>query len=144
MIRVSNIRNADTVNYDEVWVIMRSAKYASTGYRHVPQLSPSSFLFQKYLMMRDMGVWDIENFKGFYVPTFLREMHRSDARYFLNCLWYLDSKGKNIQVCCSCVQEEVCHRSIVGGVLEGIGCNVVYDSGNSYKFYYDSYKEVIL
>ena len=48
MVTVTDIRNVNYAAYDEVWAIVRSLKNPGRM-KHVPELSPSWNLFQRYI-----------------------------------------------------------------------------------------------
>lgn len=128
--------------YDEVWLIVRSLKsipyVPNTQVFHVPALSPSPELFQGYLTRRDIGTWNGDMFERWYVPQFLKEMHGEVQRASLNNLYY-KAQSKHILLACFCPDEKLCHRSIVCGLLQGVG---VITSADDYSRYYKMYKEV--
>lgn len=142
MVTFSNVRNANPAEYDACWIIMRSDKYMRPGTLHVPQLSPNWDLFNLYMQLKKAGVWDRDAFEGTYVPRFLKQLKLDPAKSYLNKLFYWSREGKNIQCCCSCDEEDMCHRSIVGGVLEGVGCAVQYEVGSSYLQYSKQFKDL--
>jgi len=141
MIAIRNIRDVNKEKFDQVWLIVRSAKTVPDGMRHVSELSPSWDLFAKYRQLKKDGHWDAQTFQAIYVPQFLREMHALDARRRLNELWVLDRQGKRIALCCYCPDERLCHRSIVVGLLSGVGCGITTLTGRNYKGYYEQYCE---
>ena len=49
MITITNIKDADPKEYDEIWAVVRSLKNKADYMKHVPELSPSWNLFKKYL-----------------------------------------------------------------------------------------------
>lgn len=127
-------------NYDEVWLIVRSLKTTPQGDNiyHVPQLSPNWDLFKEYLSWSKAGIWNDKCFMERYVPRFLEQMKSQEAKDMLNVL-YFKAKTKNILLVCFCPNETMCHRSIVFGLLQGVGAET---NGNNYSHYYDMYKEV--
>ena len=128
--------------YDEIWIIVRSLKSTpyipNTHVYHVPVLSPSSDLFHKYLYWKDNGEWNEDTFQNKYVPQFLCEMHSQEAKNILNDLFY-KSKNKHILLVCFCPNETLCHRSIICGLLQGVGCET---SADNYSHYYTIYKNL--
>ncbi|MCM1215076.1 MAG: DUF488 domain-containing protein [Lachnospiraceae bacterium] len=140
MIQILHVNDLNPSVCHEAWVVMRTRKYMKPGYYHVPELSPSWDLFSTYQQLYKSGRWNREVFDSIYLPRFLEEMKTKEARSYLNYLWKQDKAGVIVQIGCSCQDETMCHRSIVGGLLEGVGANVCYTTGNSYKHYYDMYK----
>ena len=150
MITLGSFKDIDPQEYDEIWLIVRSLKDRSilTRYnnvRHVPELSPSSELFAKYLEWKRSGAWDQFRFENGYVPTFLVEMCHPIPRDYLNELYLKDKAGKKILLVCFCPDEYMCHRSIVGGLLQGVGTPVVSTVAPffvDYSKYYTLYKSI--
>ena len=123
MITLTDIRNINYADYDEVWAIVRSLKYPGKM-KHVPELSPSWNLFKKYLGLRDAGKWNAAAFQDVYVPTFLQEIRNTVARRTLAELMELDRQGKRVCLACFCPDETLCHRSIVAGILQHSGITI--------------------
>lgn len=143
MIHVTNIRTVDTALYDETWAIVRSLKNPSARYKQVPELSPSMELFSLYREMVKQLQWGPDAFKDIYVPRFLKEIQDSEeAHDALNKLVVEDRAGRNIALVCFCTSERLCHRSIIAGLLQGVGCNVQTDTGADYSRYYRMYKQI--
>lgn len=127
---------------DEVHLIVRSPREIK-GVRWTPVLSPSKALFWDYRKWEKQGQWNAECFAQRYAPRFLREMaDSSEARAMLNELWKKDRAGKKIALLCFCGIESLCHRSIVGGLLKGAGCEVktLRGDGSEYVKYYEQFK----
>lgn len=129
MIHISNIQNQNlgcSDVADEVWAIVRSGKRVPFWMQHIPELSPSWELFKQYLTWRDCGHWNKETFEQKYVPRFLSEF-KDGGEQVLNTLVELkrlDDAGKHVYLVCFCQDESLCHRSIVAGILQGLGFNV--------------------
>lgn len=141
MIVVKRISDVNYAEHDEVWAIVRSLKHQNRMITQVSELSPSSELFQTYLSLKDEGKWNKDAFQKIYVPQFLHEMHSKEAKMYLRELCNLDAEGKNICIVCFCPDEELCHRSIVAGLLQGAGCNV--SISKDYSFYFDQWKTMM-
>ena len=140
MIKIGSFKDINNT-YDEVWIIVRSLKAGipKTGNcYHVPVLSPSWDLFKDYRDWANTGTWDKECFKKQYVPRFLKEMKSAEAKQALNNLYFKDKAGKNILLVCFCTDETMCHRSIIIGLLQGVGANT---NENDYRHFYKIYKE---
>lgn len=136
MVTITVMSNVDHSKYDEVWAIVRSLKYANQKIRHVPELSPSWALFKKYLSLREAGKWNDETFHNIYVPWFLKEMRGKKQQNLLNELF---NTKKHICLVCFCPEEELCHRSIIGGMLQGAGL-MVNGLSKDYGYYFDWWK----
>lgn len=137
MVTVTVMSKVDYSIYDEVWAIVRSLKYANQKIKHVPELSPSWSLFKKYLAMRNAGEWNNETFQAVYVPWFLNEMRGKVQQKLMNDLF---NTKKHICLVCFCTEEELCHRSIIGGMLQGAGLDV-RGLEKDYSYYFDWYKK---
>lgn len=137
MIRLGTIRD-EIPGYGK-WLIVRSLKNQVEGALHVPVLSPSTHLFRAYLSAKAAGQFTEKWFQDTYVPWFLKDMiHSQEAVALLDQL-YRDSFTKNILLCCFCANENLCHRSIVGGMLKGAGAKVECD--DSYVRYWQLFQE---
>ena len=142
MITIEQIKNVGRGQYDEVWAIVRFFKGNSEWIKHVPQLSPSHRLWTTFHKLRISGKWNLDSFTRVYLPEFLGEMQEGTARGKLNELYAMDRDGKRIALVCFCTDEELCHRSVIAGLLQGAGCKVVVPSGNDYSRYYELYKKM--
>jgi len=159
-IRIANLNDMKVlqqfgIHLDEIYFIVRSLKnpdmplYNGQMYIHLPELSPSRDLFYSYLRLRNAGQWNKNTFFTQYAPTFLKQMHETVPRAWLNRLFKDVTKhGKDIALVCFCKDEELCHRSIVGGLLQGAclanskDVKLMNMTGNieQYSFYYDMYR----
>lgn len=136
--------------YDEIWIIVRLLKSTpyipNTQVYHVPVLSPSPDLFNKYLVWRDNGEWNEDTFQNKYVPQFLCEMHNDEVQQALRTL-IEHGKQNKILLVCYCKDEAICHRSIIMGLIQGI-CNtcdkqlksfILSEFENDYSKYYEQF-----
>ena len=145
MISFGSVRDVNEMEFDEVWYIVRSLKInlKESNAHWVPELSPSRELFYKYLDASKAGVYDNKWFSENYVPQFLHEMRNADSMRKLNELYKL-GKSKNILCVCFCEDENLCHRSIVSGLLQGaysaMDDAVFVESSIDRSFYYEMYK----
>jgi len=146
MIHITSIKSVNPKNYDEVWAITRSNKIPPYCI-NIPQLSPDWNLFNLVSYYKKQGFWCKFVFSYKYVPTFITNLIKSkESLEYLIKLIDLDKSNKSIALVCFCDDESMCHRSIIGGILEGLGCRVRYDRGKSYINYYNiykTYKEII-
>lgn len=166
---IGNMKSLN-MHYDELWFAMRSMDWfykkkikSSFGMtiateinkknyqllmqpnvHIVDDLAPSRELYTFYLSCKDRGTWGHETFYMDYVPKFIHEMsYQEDSRDKLNELYRLDKQGKTVLLVCACQEENVCHRSILAGLLHGAGCNVISSFGtdiSKYDVYYEMYK----
>ena len=111
----------------------------------ISDLAPSQDLFTWYMLQRNKGQWNQEAFDKTYVPAFIRDLStQQDSKDRLNQLWYEDKNGKTILLVCACQEENMCHRSIIAGVLHGVGVNVTSTFGTDiscYDKYYQMYRD---
>lgn len=142
MIAVKRIRDVKYEDYDEVWAVVRSMKNPSPKMKQVQALSPQLDLFFEYRRLAVAGQWNRESFQNIYVPKFLEGMVNSTegAADKLNELWQKDKAGLRICLACFCTDEDMCHRSILAGLLQGAGCSVVTETGKDYSGYYAAYR----
>jgi uncharacterized protein YeaO (DUF488 family) len=96
---------------------------------HLPELSPSDEL------TNEQNNWLLtteeihEEFTSDYRQKFLAEIeNNSEAKKTINNLIKLDKEGKNIVLLCYCVPEKMCHRYIIGEILQNNGANVLFES----------------
>ena len=141
MIDVRNIREVKYDDYDEVWACVRSLKNPelASKVKQVAELSPSQYLFHLYLETKRARSFNQKWFNEVYVPQFLKEMHYPEAKQKLNELFVADRAGKRICICCFCEEEELCHRSILAGLVQGCGCNVT-GVKHDYSAYFLEYR----
>ena len=143
MIKITNIRNIGNYeNYDEIWAIVRSLKSKSNKLIQAPELAPSSRLLGTCLGLKDNEELTEQTFQSEYVPRFLKEMNNPIAREKLAYLWQADKSGKKICLVCFCTKESICHRSIIAGILQGSGANVICDTDTDYSHYWTKYQDL--
>ena len=136
MIYIGNMREVRKGAFDQTWAIVRSFKSSSNWMTQVQTLSPSWDLFGKYQDLKKQGRWNNDTFKSIYVPQFLNEMKAQAARDKLNELYAAANSQQRIALVCFCPDERLCHRSIVAGLLQGVGADVRIKSGANYADYY--------
>lgn len=122
----------------ETWFVVRSLKslggtlpkVGNAISYWVHQLSPSDGLFSTYWNMKKQGTWNHDTFMNIYVPQFLEEMKLDLAKTLLNTLYHsVVDESKTIALVCFCNDEAECHRSILAGLLQGVGIEVVNEHG---------------
>lgn len=142
MITITNVRNFKKESYDEVWAVVRSMKKPIPGItKQVTELSPSWSLFGEYRSLQSVGNWNIRTFQKLYVPKFLREMHRPEAEAALKELVEKSNAGKHIALICYCSRQELCHTSILAGILTWV--TEVKGMKKDYSDYGKAYMAVI-
>ena len=104
-----------------------------------PVLAPSASLFSRYA--KNQKTFDKTDFNSWYAPQFMKDAVNDDS--FLPELNELKelSFQKNIALVCYCTNEneDKCHRSIVGGILKGLGADI--DCSDEYLKYYTQFVE---
>lgn len=125
-------------SFDENLMIVRSPDEIPPFAKHVPLLSPSPELFSKYKRALACNLFNKQWFDDIYVPEFIDDLSKNDKAVSL--LKYLCDYGKNkdIFLCCYCENETICHRSIIAGILIGMGAKIKTD--DSYIKYYEQFK----
>lgn len=141
MIGIKNIRNVKLEEWDEVWAIVQSMKNSHPNIRQVKELAPTKSLFFMYCNMAKANTWNRQAFDEIYVPQFIHDFITNKTQTFLlmNQLYQIDKANKRICLLCFCTDETMCHRSIIAGLLQGVGCNVQTETGNDYTKYYNHY-----
>lgn len=144
MIFVGNIRELRPGMFDSAYAIMRFYKPSGTGWiQHLPVLSPDVALFRTFRQLQAEGKWNEAAFQNIYVPRFLKQMASDPAAvHALNDLFLRSKYGERIGLCCTCVNENACHRSIIAGMLQGAGAEVRLASGADFSAYFGQYKTV--
>lgn len=135
MIRCTNIKRWHKADYDNTFLIVRSTaslEKANSSLlkdsEHVPALSPSRDLFWSYLGWKEHNQWNQDTFDNVYKPVFIDQINNDpEAKEWLDKIEQLDKDGKNVALLCFCVNENLCHRIIIGEMLQQRGCNVIFD-----------------
>lgn len=141
MIKVSKSSNVEYDNYDEIWWIVRKLNGPLINEKHVSELSPSPELFEKYRQVHHKGMFNDDYFQNVYVPRFLKELSVNKKVLKLLKILCEESERKNIVLCCYCENEALCHRSIIAGILLGMGAMI--DTEMSYVRYFEMFKEYL-
>lgn len=141
MIRIKRIPDISTTEYDEVWWIVRSPDNPPKEEKLVQSLAPSIELFQKYREAFHAGRFDTEFFQKKYIPRFLKDLaENQEARKDLEYLCE-KSRTEDIALGCYCENEKLCHRSIIAGILKGMGAQI--EAEQEYLMYYKLYRQYI-
>lgn len=128
MIRIEQIPDISITEYDEIWWIVRSPDDPPKEEKLVQSMAPSIELFQKYREAFPAGRFDAEFFQKEYVPQFISELSKNeDVKEMLDYL-YREGNRRNIVLGCYCENEALCHRSIIAGILLGMGAKIQTDS----------------
>ena len=132
MISFGSIDEIKIADFDEIWLCVNSISSLSINLlespkvMHVPELAPDNTLFSWYRNRKRRNEWNIESFQQYYVPWLLKSFsENSESKQLLEQL-VAESSRKDIYICCFCTEEEICHRSILCGVLYNKGAKVEY------------------
>lgn len=140
MIYIDSIRGMKPQGFDESYAIVQSMKNINTPWlQQLSTLAPSRDLFYQYLRLKQAGRWNKETFRDIYVPRFLWEMTAPEAKAMLQALVIKDKQGTNIQLCCFCTDPDLCHRTIIAGLLQGLKADVHTPSEQDYSYYNEEY-----
>ena len=124
MIRVGNAAEADKNRYDANWLIVRKPDEMPDFVKHEPLLSPSPGLFRLYREAFHAGRFDRSFFENVYVPRFLSELIGNKEALALLDQLARRSGEEDILLACYCEDETMCHRSIIAGILLGMGADI--------------------
>lgn len=128
----------------KVIAIVRRLRDRAPGMDWWPELSPSDALLDTFNGWRyDPGhrndpAYVPRMFHEVYVPRFLREVKNNPAAHDrLIDIWKMDRAGMKVYLTCFCPNEDICHRSIIAGILAG-GLRVDVDAPHieQYKDYF--------
>lgn len=124
--------------YNSVWVVMREPPEGMpVRFLHVPVLAPTPELLLWFQQHKECIYRNPEMFEEDYAPRYIRELLDSQAA--LNELLLLLSsvrKGKRIALVCTCYHEELCHRSILAGILQGVAPDIEMKASRDYIKYW--------
>ena len=138
---VSGLKDIDMSLFPKKLLIVRSVGKATGlienhGFVHVPQLSPSEQLFNKYCFKWKKNIFTEEEERiviqgktnswwDLYVPLFMEEMDtRSEFIACLNRIMVLLDQGVNVLIVCFCADYSRCHRGLVGYKVSKRGYDV--------------------
>lgn len=138
------MRSKGLADYDEVWVIMRSApKDMPFEFRHVSALAPSWSLFRLFRSLKESNNWNQDTFSASFVPQYIQELFESqEAADTLQELIEKARSGKTIALVCTCYYEECCHRAILGGILQGMMLGIGIRAKHDYTQYWRMFEAV--
>ena len=135
MITTGCIPKINPDDFDEVWWIVRSPDTIPVKEKLVSELAPSPELFRDYRQAFHAGRFGTEYFQNVYVPWFLKDLEKNlEAQERLEYLCQ-ESRTKRIALCCYCEDESLCHRSIIAGILLGMGA--VIETKEEYRKYFE-------
>ena len=149
-VKIMRLQNIPEAERDHAYAICRSVSkgmlqnpmFSWIGNdRNISALSPSWDLMKWYRNEVDNKTWSDDKFQSEYLPRFVREMAYSmqAENAFAEIYDRTQFKGEDIILGCFCEQESMCHRSIVAGILQGVGIEVETEHGTDYRKYYAMY-----
>lgn len=133
MIKTGNIHQINH-SCNENWLIVRSPGEMPENVKHIPALAPSPDLFKKYRAAFHSGCFNKAFFDEIYVPQFLRELSKNAKALALLRELKEHSLKRDYFLCCFCEDEALCHRSIIAGILLGMGSEI--ETSAEYIQYY--------
>lgn len=140
MIKIGSINQINNYN-GVVWMIVYSpGEQLPKGVNHVPLLAPSNELFRKYRDAVHSGRFNKKYFDELYVPQFLKELNENKPALDLLENLKNNSFTKDYYLCCFCEDENLCHRSIIAGILLGRGAKI--ETKQKYIKYYRMFMEL--
>lgn len=128
-------------NYSEGIYIVRSIGNTrlDESESNMIELSPDQRLFRKFINYRTKYGFHQSEFDSWYLDDFLQSAVRNPE--FVKDIDKLVDKslnqlpGEDAALICFCPNEIMCHRSIIGGILKGVGAEI--DCSDDYiKYYY--------
>lgn len=130
MITAISIRDSKKyadAGWDVLVIVRNPGKFGdyiqkTEGLYYVPVLSPSQELTLKAKELRDAGKLDQKTFHTEIADPFLKELVVSDeAKNMLNRISKASKGGRKIALACFCQDPDICHRSVVAGLLQAVG-----------------------
>lgn len=122
--RVTDVKN---YKYDKCYIIVRSLRNKKVlnkpNTEWLPELAPLGNLFKWYLQAKNNGNWNKESFDKHYTEEFIKGLNEESKR-LMNEILDKSNQGQIVLLACFCEDEELCHRSIIGGILQGMGAHV--------------------
>lgn len=117
----TNVASIGRIACDEVWQITRANKHIR-GAIWVPELAPSSRLFNKYI--KEWKGKPPDEWWPLYRAMFNQELGTTQKFNVLRRLWRTVRSGRIIALACFCKDGTYCHRRLVGEFLTAQGLRV--------------------
>ena len=130
---VTSIRDPKLFQKDHVLATVRKIMKPNAKFEPHSECSPSQKLLYTYLDLKKQGNWNQETFNTIYLPQYLKEqaMNPTALATMANLLF---KDTSNMGAFCYCGNESLCHRSILGGILQGNGKPVEGLQGDYSKY----------
>lgn len=141
MIRICRIQNMGRIKADIKLAAVCKMPHPIEDVSVCPELAAGDALFAFKTKAKADNTWNMEMFKTCYVPEYLKILAKPEARRLLNQIYKESKAGKTIAIGCYCADEAMCHRSIIAGLLQAIGCEVT-GVKDDYTDYYRQYKRI--
>lgn len=121
--------------YDEVWVVMRfPRKEQKDKCIHVPALAPSKELWKQTQEWKDAGKWNPYTFEFEYAPRYISEITGDSTSLAAVAKLLEDARhGKDIGLACTCYHENLCHRAVLGGIIQSIAPDIECKARRDYR-----------
>lgn len=118
--------------FDAVYLVVRSLSALHrrcdpilSVAKWLPQLSPEQALYKDYLFWKSRGKWNVNTFETIYRKHFIEQIiNDSKALAALVELAQRSEKGESIALLCYCKNVNLCHRKILGEILQSQSVNI--------------------
>ena len=101
----------------------------------MPDLAPSAELMQKVEKWKADKEWNAATFGNQFVPLFIRETTSPNFKKAVREVKRRSREGEKICLACFCKNPDLCHRSIVIGLLQADGDSAEPVIGKDYSPY---------
>ena len=143
MLYITSFKNVRKMDYDRAFAIVYSMINVPFELqdKQLECLAPDRILYSWYLSVRDNpNEWNENTFKQTFAEKFVYSLVRNrDAMRCLEILKGVSHLDMKVALCCFCKNECLCHRSILAGILKGMGANVKTDFDVDYSCYYEMF-----
>ena len=130
---VTSIRDPKLFQKDHVLATVRKIMKPNAKFEPHSECSPSQKLLYTYLDLKKQGNWNQQTFDEIYLPRYLKEQ-ASNPTALATMANLLSKDTSNMGAFCYCGNESLCHRSILGGILQGNGKQVEGLEGDYSKY----------
>lgn len=124
---LSSLTNVRFAPPSSIYLTTRSSKQAeyalAQGWEYCPELGPSWDLFNRVKAFKEANRWNQIMFDDMYKQQFISDlMSNRVALLEIKKLIRKLNNGDNITLVCYCTNQEICHRSILGEIMNK-ACN---------------------
>ncbi len=139
MLRFVNLKEQYPTENTKTWIVMRNPENIKTlinknEHFWIPELAPSEAFYSYCMKVKNAGNWTKEFFNEVYVPRYIAELRNNSAA--MKYLAFLNATESNINIGCTCMNEQMCHRSILAGIMMHCRPDIEVEraySANQYK-----------